>query len=188
MTEIADVVITKEALEVLKDQKPFIELINHPDNKLSGSTPINRGDLGDPAATQTDCGWVVYYYPPKNNLPARVRACMTDIKEEAVAPEFENLSIEHQTMRTAFELIGLLAEQGWENFKIEQGSPRFKWSVWAVCKHLEANVTGFKAEAYHKNRLEHCGDILDSMTSEILGVMEEDVPQDKNKDKPGDTK
>lgn len=164
--------VTPEGVEQLLDEHPYIELANQPETKeiKKNLTPINKGEFGDPAILETDCGWIVHYYPPTDKEPARLRASRPLVVSDNIDSALVELTTEHQTMRTAIELYKIMTDQGWDKFKVLSGTPRFTWSTWVVLNFNKQKLTGFTAQASHKHIFEQVKDtIMETMHKEISG-------------------
>lgn len=168
--ELGDV--TSEGVEHLLNEYPYIELVNQPETKAINKnlTPLNKGELGDPVILETDCGWMVHYYPPTDKKPARLKASKPQVVSSETDSELAALTVEQQTMRTAIELYKIMTDQGWDKFKVVSGTPRFTWSTWIVLSYNKQKLTGFVAKKNHKHIFEQVkDDIMKAMHKEISG-------------------
>lgn len=156
-------VIRPEDLVRLSDiVSPYIRVVNKPATKGLKSkegADLNTGEMGFPVKLQSDCGWSFLYYPPKDKESARVEIssglCEQDRGDEQA-------TLQSKVFKTAIELVDFMLAQGWEKFKIEEGSPLFKWAVWAYLKHSGKTVTGYKPTEEDKLKLKHSKYLFES--------------------------
>jgi hypothetical protein len=138
--------LTHEDIEIMLEMKPYLILENSPMDeglKSSEEPDLHTGDFGDPVALQTNYGWTLNYYLPKEGVPARV-AVGRGLSEAA----FESSTLlEEQIFYCAAEVIDFLTSQGWTAFKFIEGTHGMSWATFAYLKYKKQKLGGYKPSA-----------------------------------------
>ena len=148
--------VTSEDKEYLKNIRPYIEIENSPKTaklKAKSGADFNKKDLGDPVELRTKLGWLLFYYPPSNG-PARVRLAKTWGSEEESDTDVD-ASVEKQALWTAVELVELVMNQGWDKFKLVEGSSDLTIKVWGYLKYKKLSLSNYKPSKEDKERILH---------------------------------
>ena len=157
-------VANKGDFETIEDMSPYGKIVNKPKTKSLKSQEgpdINSGDMGDPVALRTDCGWGFSYHLAKSRKPAYAEVSAGLYQDDAeLDPEVRLLTTQAKTFRTAVEVVDFLVSQGWDKFFIEEGSPLLKWAFWAYLTHLGKTVTGYKPTEFDQIRLDNASGLF----------------------------
>jgi hypothetical protein len=157
--EIQD--LLKREVEILKDFKPYVVIVNKPKTKglkSENGPDVNTGDLGNPVVLETDCGWVMNYYIADGKSPAYAEVGR-GLNEEAFAGR---MLLEEQTFMTAAEVVDFLISQGWKGFELQEGTSAMSWAIWAYLKYKKMKLGGYKAPEGSDVKFKNCWHVLES--------------------------
>mgnify|MGYP004021632827 CR=1 FL=1 len=161
---------TDEELQIARDNRSFLAMTHIPEGVKpkaeSEQSDLNDPQIAYPITIPTACDWTLHYYPVKQDKPARLIVSMGEELFGRTGHEDKDQvavrqTAQQQTVQTAMEVVDFGLLQGWQGFRIDEGTELMKWAAWAYLDSMgKAGDSGYKPTKHDILRAKNCEGIF----------------------------